>query len=427
MTRPRAKADHVSPYDRLALSDTEMEALLASGAKRDELVAYFGLEEYLYLARLARAASEVTPDPELRVFVVPGIMGSQLGVRRRGRVPNDVVWIDPLDIENGRLHALRVAPRSRIRSLGVVLFTYLRLKLHLRVAGFDAVLHDYDWRLPIEALGRDLARRMRSDPAPRAALVAHSMGGLVGRAALSGRRAPHVERFVMLGTPNFGSFAPVLALRGTYAVVRKIARLDHGKSAEQLASDVFSTFPSLYQMIPAPGRVRGPNLFDRREWPSDGPAPRARLLSAAKRLPKLLHSPDERYHVVVGVHQETVTGLTRRGGDFIYTVTHDGDGTVPAACAELPGAHHYYAAVAHSELTRDETVTSAVVELLRDGRTTRIATRAPRSRPGKARISDTALRRRHVGKIDWTGLEPEQRRAYLANLNEPLHLRLTNR
>jgi pimeloyl-ACP methyl ester carboxylesterase len=426
MTPPRAKADHVSPYDRLALSDTEMEALLASGARREELVAYFGLEEYLDLARLARQARDATLVPELRVFIVPGIMGSQLGVRRRGRLPSDVVWIDPLDIENGRLHALRVAPRSRIRSLGAVLFTYLRLKLHLRAAGFDAVLHDYDWRLPIETLGRELARRMRTEGATRTALVAHSMGGLVGRAALAGRRAPRVERFVMLGTPNFGSFAPVLALRGTYAVVRKVARLDPGNSAEQLASDVFSTFPSLYQMIPTPGRVRGPNLFDRRIWPNSGPVPRARLLSAARRLPKLLASADERYHVVVGVNQETVTGLTRRGDDFVYTVTRDGDGTVPAVCAVLPGSHHYYAAVAHSELTRDANVTSAVVELLRDGRTTRMPTRAPRRRPGKARISDTELRRRHVGKIDWTGLEPEQRRAYLANLNEPLHLRLTN-
>jgi pimeloyl-ACP methyl ester carboxylesterase len=427
MTPPRAKADHVSPYDRLAVSDIEMEALLATGAKRDELVAYFGLEEYLDLVRLAQAARAVGPTAGLRVFVVPGIMGSQLGVRRRGRLPNDVVWIDPLDIENGRLHSLRVTPRSRIRSLGAVLFTYLRLKLHLRAAGFDAVLHDYDWRLPIETLGRALARRLRSDPAQRIALVAHSMGGLVGRAALASRRAPRVERFVMLGTPNFGSFAPVLALRGTYAVVRKVARLDHGNSAEQLATEVFSTFPSLYQMLPAPGRVRGLDLLDRRTWPRNGPAPRARLLGAAKRLPRLLAAPDERYHVVVGVDQETVTGLTRRGDEFVYTVTRDGDGTVPAACAVLPGSHHYYAAVAHSELTRDPNVTTAVVELLRDGRTMHIATSAPRTRPGKARISDSALRRRHVGKIDWTSLEPEQRRAYLANLNEPLHLRLTNR
>jgi pimeloyl-ACP methyl ester carboxylesterase len=427
MTPPHAKADHISPYDRLALSDTEMEALLASGAKREELVAYFGLEEYEDLARLARAAHDVTPAPDLRVFIVPGIMGSQLGVRRRGRLPHNVVWLDPLDIENGRLKALRVAPGSRVKALGAVLFTYLRLKLHLRAAGFDAVLHDYDWRLPIETLGRELARRMRADPAPRTALVAHSMGGLVGRAALGTARAPGVERFVMLGTPNYGSFAPVLALRGTYSVVRKVACLDHGNSAEWLASEVFSTFPSLYQMLPAPDRVRGPDLFDRHAWPSSGPAPRPRLLRAAKRLWQRLARADDRYHVIVGVGQETVTGLSRRRDEFVYTVTRDGDGTVPAACAVLPGAHHYYAAVAHSELTRDEIVTGAVVELLRDGRTARIATRAPRSRPGKARISDSALRRRHLGKIDWAGLEPEQRRVYLANLNEPLHLRLSNR
>jgi hypothetical protein len=206
-----------------------------------------------------------------------------------------------------------------------------------------------------------------------------------------------------------------------------VARLDHGNSAERLATDVFSTFPSLYQMLPSSRHVGGPNLFDHRVWPARGPAPRPRLLAAARRLFARLAPADERYHVVVGVNQETVTGLTRRGDDFVYTVTRAGDGTVPAACAKLPGASHYYAPVAHSELTRDETVTAAVCDLLAQGRTERIPTRVPRNRPGSARISDTALRRRHVGKIDWTGLEPEQRRVYLANLNEPLHLKLTRK
>ncbi|MGH8284923.1 MAG: CHAT domain-containing protein, partial [Steroidobacteraceae bacterium] len=346
------------------------------------------------------------------------------GLRRRGALPNDVLWIDPIDITIGRLTALCLPSKARIVPLGAVLFTYLKLRLHLRSAGFDAVLYPYDWRLDIGDLGRQLAARIREEPAPRIAIVAHSMGGLVGRAALATRGAPDVERFVMLGTPNFGSFAPVQALRGTYAVVRKIARLDLRHSAEDLAQYVFSTFPSLYQLLPARGRLPGPDLFDPQAWPTKGPSPRPELLAAARNLEQGLAAADERFHVVVGVDQETVTSIARERDDFVYTVTRFGDGTVPAACAVLPGASHYYAPVAHSELTRSANIAAAVADLLREGSTRRLATRATPTRSGSARISDADLRRRLAGKIDWTGLEPEQRRAFLATLNEPPKLRL---
>jgi CHAT domain-containing protein len=228
----------------------------------------------------------------------------------------------------------------------------------------------------------------------------------------------------MLGTPNFGSFAPVQALRGTYSVVRKVARIDLLHSAEELAGAVFNSFPSLYELLPSNGRVSGPDLFEASSWPARGPTPRAELLSAARDLEQRLAPADERFHVIVGVDQETVTSLARERDEFVYTITRFGDGTVPAACAVLPGASHYYTSVAHSELTRDPEVAAAVVDLLRDASTSRLATRATPARTGSARITDAELRRRQTGKIDWTGLEPEQRRLYLANLNEPPKLRL---
>ena len=121
---------------------------------------------------------------------------------------------------------LCACPRqAEIIPLGIVLYTYLRLKLHLRIAGFSPVCHDYDWRLGVDELGRDLAKRLAADPSPRLMVVAHSLGGLVARAAMALPGASRIERVVLMGTPNAGSFAPVQALRGVYAVVRKIARL----------------------------------------------------------------------------------------------------------------------------------------------------------------------------------------------------------
>ena len=138
-------SDRVTPYDRFASGDTQIEAWLASGARRRELSDYFGAAEYRSLAALARRARAVRVSARApRVLIVPGIMGSQLGLARAAPLPNDIVWLDPLDIQRGRLATLRLPAAAPIVPLGVVLFSYLRLKLQLRAAGFAVEFHDYD-------------------------------------------------------------------------------------------------------------------------------------------------------------------------------------------------------------------------------------------------------------------------------------------
>jgi len=137
-----------------------------------------------------------------------------------------------------------------------------------------------------------------------------------------------------------------------------------------------------------------------------------------------LAPPDERFAVIVGFNQETVTAVARRRDDFIYTISRHGDGTVPTACARLPGALTYHAPVSHSELTRSAAIARAIADLLQTGTTRRLPRRVSARSAAVAHISDRALRRTHVGKVDWASLEPDQRRLYLQNLNEPPQLRL---
>jgi len=449
VNRPESPADHVTPYDRFAWSDTVVEHLLASGEHPRELTAYFGAGEYEALAALAREAQRVPVSADApRVYIVPGIMGSQLGRMRRAPLPNDILWLDPVDISLGQLALLRLpvagaAPvtaeehkhlplqdepaspqETQIVPLGVVLFTYLRLKLQLRIAGFAPAFHDYDWRLGIDELGRGLAERLRGERS-RTMIVAHSMGGLVSRAAMSHSGLEHVERVVLLGTPNNGSFAPVLALRGVYAVVRKIARLSQSQTAESLAADVFSTFPSLYHLLPTAAGDAGPDFFDAASWPADGPQPNGPLLSRAREVLNGLARGDERFVNIIGAGQETVTRATRKNGEFVYTVTRQGDGTVPVAFAELPGARTYYTTVAHSDLARDAVVAQAIADVLRTGETARLDGKLSHNGKAEARISDTQLRRTHIDKVDFTQMEPEARQAFLRNLNEPPQLKLS--
>lgn len=399
--------------------------MLVSGEQRQELTAYFGETEYLDLVRLARKAERVgVKDAHPHVVVVPGILGSQLGIARRRPLPNDVLWLDPIDIQVGRLGLLGLDAGAPIVPLGVVLYSHVKLRLRLRAAGFAVTMHGYDWRLGVEESGASFAERLRQHPSRRLAIVAHSMGGLVSRAALASPGTQHVERVVLLGTPNLGSFAPVQALRGTYAVVRKIARLDVESTAERLTEEVFNSFPSLYQMVPASRRDGANDLLDPRAWPDSGPALRPLLFERARRFRDALATPDDRFVAVAGVGQETVTAVSKGRDGFVYKVTRHGDGTVPADSAALDGAHTYFANAAHSDLTRDAHVASAIVDLLRKGSTKRLPARWTSNSRAEARVTDRQLRRTHVDKVDWTHLTPAQRREFLQSLNEPPKLRL---
>ena len=214
MNEPGAPADHVTPYDRLALDEATLIRLLAAKEPNDGLVEYFGEALFNELVQLARATSRGTRaqkgngkrgEPGRRVYVLPGIMGSQLGFVRGGDKPSDILWLDPVDIAFGRLTELTLTPDSRVVALGAMNYSYLKFTLSLRKAGFDAVLLDYDWRHDIEALGRRLADRIEEDGKDDVAIVGHSMGGLVARAALMHTPGKRVTQLIMLGTPNAGS------------------------------------------------------------------------------------------------------------------------------------------------------------------------------------------------------------------------------
>src|SRR5689334_4132178 len=173
-----APSDHVTPYDRMALHESALIELLAARQPNAGLVEYFGAALHAELAKLARATRRKRGAPGRRVYVLPGIMGSQLGMVRGEHKPNDILWLDPIDIAFGRLKELRLPQGTHVVALGAMNYTYLKLTLSLRKAGYDAVLLDYDWRQPIAALGQRLAERIAADGRDNVSIIGHSMGGL---------------------------------------------------------------------------------------------------------------------------------------------------------------------------------------------------------------------------------------------------------
>jgi hypothetical protein len=125
-------ADHVTPYDRLALDEPTLVHLLTASPPNPGLIEYFGAELHAELAALARATTRKRrAKPKRRVYVLPGIMGSQLGFVRGAPKPNDILWLDPIDIALGRLTDLELTPESRVVALGAMNYSYLKLTLSL--------------------------------------------------------------------------------------------------------------------------------------------------------------------------------------------------------------------------------------------------------------------------------------------------------
>ena len=399
------------------LHDEDVEGLLARGERRAELAAAFGTRGHRELSLLAQRAAVTRWRDGPVVYVLPGLMGSRIGTR--GRLLDDVVWLDPAEIVAGHLTRLALPRGAHLSALGVMLLNALKLKLSLRIAGFDARFHAYDWRLGVEALAAELNARIAADGARDVMLVAHSMGGVVARVAL-GAGPGRIARVVQVGAPNSGSFAAVLALRGVYTTVRKLAALDLRHDAEDLARLVFRSLPSLHELLPDPALAGGPDFFDLSNWPRDGLRPDARLLVEAAAARRRWPAGDPRCLHIVGVRQETVTGAERSAGGFRFRLSADGDGTVPRVLAEIPGAATWFVAEKHGGLPNNGRVISAIVDLLREGRTARLPSATRRAKTPRARIvAEATLRRVAPHKVRWQDLSADAKRRLLEPVVSP--------
>lgn len=401
-------AASASPGD---LHDEQVVALLRSGAHAHLLGAYFGEPEYRELCQLARALPEGGDAHGRVVYILPGIMGSKLAAGHGSGA--GVLWLHPAAIAAGGLLELALPRSPPLRAVGVMLPGYLKMKLRLEAAGFAPRFYPFDWRQDLLQLGSELLQDIERSTDGEVAIVAHSMGGLVARAAMAADARSRIAQLIQLGVPNQGSFAPVQALRAVYPTVRKIAALDPQHSAEQLAAAVFRTLPGLYQMLPGPHAYVERNFFDPAAWPKDDFTPDARMLASALQSRNRLAAADERCSLIAGIQQETITAVADCDSGFEYLITRSGDGTVPLSLAAWPGARTWYLEENHGALAANDLVLSAVIDLLQRNHTDSLATSSPGSDPAQRRVSEAELRAQVRGKVRWDTLSFDTRRRIL--------------
>ncbi len=190
--------------------------------------------------------------PRPTVFVLPGIMGSQLERK------NDHIWLDYSDLILGGLGKIKDIHDGNIKVTGLLGEYYNNLCTYL--ADTHQVLpFAYDWRKSIRdaaaILAKEAAAVLKKTNQP-VRFIAHSMGGLVVRCFIADHEKVWNEicarpgsRVVMLGTPNRGSYSMVESLLGAAKTVRQLTLLDVAHDLQRVVN-IIGGFQGALELLP---------------------------------------------------------------------------------------------------------------------------------------------------------------------------------
>ena len=403
----------------------------------DAMRQYFGDEEFEYLRQLADHAQAMRTRAGVlgSVILLPGIMGTNLESIEGGG-DRDLVWVNIFRLAWGQAERLKLtADGKREANAGIKIFpsvidkrTYARALVYLG-ARWRVLPFPFDWRKDIDASADALADFIKANSNGQPVhLVAHSMGGLVCRNFI--RRHKDVwekiaddegargGRLVMLGTPNYGSFAIPQAMKGTEKLVRWLEKADIKHDMNGLLA-ILNSFVGSYQMLPAPDKIpeSAQVIYRAENWrePTVSAIHLKRAMDFHAQLSEEETVSPERMVYIAGCNRETLTGLKMVApGEFDYTSNFNGDGRVPFELGILPNVRTYYVDEAHGDLPRNELVLTAVDEILSTGLTNTLAASPPVLRalkPGAVRARHTVADQQLGNEVERIAQESRERRA----------------
>jgi len=346
------------------------------------------------VVNIARAIEVRDATPRPTVFMLPGIMGSELGIKQ------DRVWFDIGDLLLGGMERLAIGAKN-VQPLQPFARYYGDL-LQFLAASHRVIPFAYDWRLDPRTEGDRLAARIKQElPVAREQrqpirILAHSMGGLLARTMIARHGDLWAQmlaipgaRLVMLGTPNGGSHSITELLVARSKTLRQLALLDVRNGTRGLLQ-VIARFPGVLAMLPSDARE---DYFDAGVWKSyatqsngEWIQPVAADLLGARQVRQLLDQApfDPRAMFYIAGHAPaTLCGMridpqekdpTRR---IQFDATNRGDGRVPWETGIPQALKTWYLDVAHGDLSAAEDGFAAIVDVLSFGNTIRLATTPP--------------------------------------------------
>jgi len=373
-------------------------------------------------AALEPAYPAEQPDKPI-VFVLPGILGSHL------RVGPERIWLSHRIV--GGLDRIEY-PRHLATPDGVVESSYAELIRFLR-RSHHVVTFSYDWRKPIEEEAARLGEQVQVALDVRAShqkpvrFLAHSMGGLIVRTfmlecpELWQRVLAHAgARFVMLGTPNAGSWVPMQVFtgdddfgnmlafagspfesqkgRGLMARMPGFVQLQAGLTTKEIGT------AAAWRRLEAEdsgARVSLWHKFTSKLGLEGWALPSEEVLARGKRLRERLDGQikggrfefAERTSLVVGAARRTPAeyqSSSARGLEYVEVI-EGGDGRVTHDSACLPGVPTWQVRETHGKLADAASHFAAYEEILQTGTTTKLETFSRAQRDGSAQAYGRVL------------------------------------
>ena len=357
-------------------------------------------EEPRWREAVRRSRSGSTPKP--LAVVLPGTMGSAL------KVNGDSVWLNYWALLRGGLERLKASER-RVEATDL-LDQFYGPMLEFLARSHRVEIFPYDWRDSVRDAAIKLADKLEiwlfevvrtGQPVH---IIAHSMGGLVVRAMIAdGGRGNELwqqitalpnSRFMMLGTPNHGSFEAVRWLTGHNPTQSKLTLLDLTNNTVDIVN-IVREFPGLLELLP----------FDKDDldfsqaslwkdlkqqldarWEAAGESDLIQVKNTWNALDKT--DPDPKYTIyVAGSQKATVAGYQLADCKEFYLSgqkrlnfmgTSEGDGTVTWKSGAIGHVPIWYVEdTAHDELCANKCAFPGYLELLMTGNTTRLPMTPP--------------------------------------------------
>ncbi|MBL8473476.1 MAG: CHAT domain-containing protein [Rhodocyclaceae bacterium] len=346
------------------------------------------------------------------VLMLPGIMGSQLA--RDG----DTIWFNPLRMIRGEIDRLKVGDTAS--AVGWLDMAYEAFAGELGKT-YEVWPFPYDWRQSIAAAADAFAATLDLAIAAAKArrqplrIVAHSMGGLVARLALSRndrwqalREIPG-SRMVQFGTPNQGSHSMACVLMGRDDFVRKIVTWADWKHDMKEFLNIVRDYPGVLELLPWTGD--GADFYDPALWsqwaaedksnaaarardaeafePAPGirsgwPAPQQSPLNEARKVVEQLKAAklDPDLTLYVAGRNPTPVALRFQNGALEIAWTDQGDGRVAWKTGIPEGLKCWFVDAAHGSLLSHKAAFPQYLELLNSG-TCSLPAQRPIARDGR--------------------------------------------
>ena len=390
-----------------------------NGPELTALLGAAGYEEYCRLAERFDSGRHLAFGVPTNLVFIPGVMGSLLQSRTRG----GMWWIDMRTRD--KIDKLALAPDgSRDAEEGSDIAPATSdpmydpfLSAILAAEDFGHEIFSYDWRKSLTRsaapLRDSIIRIHGANGRQPVHVVAHSMGGLMLRAALlehGDELWPKLGRIVFIGTPHYGAPAIAGYLKNHLWGFETMAVLGVYLSRETLRSlwGVLSLLPAPRGIYPGtrpderdPWRSETPDdpyihpcanfdLYDAGAWRLDLDATHtARLqtiLDATADIHRRLHEAHsildqdrrDQVTVIAGVGYQTLfrlayepgfLGLWERAGKITNRIQNnphrEGDGRVPVASAMLEHVPIRYVRGVHGSLPNLPAVYEDVLRCLR--------------------------------------------------------------